>query len=397
MHHSPSSRPPRTQLKRIKLGVLANEFFDLSLGRMGGFGWAVGQLARFFRQHPEHGIDLVFLTGEVRGLSGQREIEVHQTRLILKQSSRLINIQRARAERLDALLLIDYRPNYRLLCWAMPRTPMIVWVRDPRPPEDLARISSLRIPGAEDVRPKGIVPLDCTSLGTITRAARIVGRPIAFASPEPQLRHKLAATIGVEVDEFFDLPNPIDLDPGEIRKSPRPQVIFLARLDPHKRPWIFAELARRFPDVEFLFAGRTYHSAPGVWEPRDLAANVRMLNHVDGREKVRALSSAWMLVNTAIHEGLAVSFLESLACETPLIACVDPGNVVSRFGIYAGQFDGAGMDALGPLTAAVERMLSDHEMRVGLGRAGRVWVRETHSWPRFVACFNRLLVQVGVR
>jgi glycosyltransferase involved in cell wall biosynthesis len=375
---------------------VANEFFDLSLGRMGGFGWATRQLARYFGRHPQLGIDLVFFTGELPGSAERREIVVHDTRLILKQPSALANLRLARSERVDALLLIDYRPNYRRLCWALPRTPMIVWVRDPRPPQDVAKVSSLRIPNANDVVPKGTVPLDCTSLGTIMRASGLLGRPIVFATPELQLRRKFAGTFGVEIDEVFLLPNPIDLEPGEVQKSGRPQVIFLARLDPYKRPWLFTELARRFPDVEFRIAGLAYHKGEGTWTPHDLPSNVCFLGHIDGEEKVQALSSAWILVNTSIHEGLAVSFLEALACETPLLACVDPGGIVSRFGLYAGRFDGTGLEALPALSAHMNRLLSDHRLRLQLGKAGRSWVQETHNWPNFLVSLRNLCAHVGV-
>ena|SRR5579862_4340374 len=381
-------------MKRIKLGLLANEFFDLSLGRMGGFGWAARQLARHFRDHPELGIDLVFFTGELSGAAS--ETLVHDTRLVLRGSSLLNNVQRTRSERVDALLLIDYRPNYRMVCWSLPRTPMIVWVRDPRPPEDVSKVGSLRVPGAENVAAKGTMALDCTSLGTIARASRVIGRPIAFGSPEPQLRSKLCGCIGLEVDELSFLPNPIGLQPGEVRKSHRPQVIFLARLDPYKRPWLFLELARRFPHVEFLLAGKNHFSGEGAWTLSDVPANVRVLGHIDEADKVRFLSSAWILINTSIHEGLAVSFLEALACETPLLACVNTGSVVSRFGLYAGRFDGTGMEALPALSAALEQMLSSPEALRRIGAEGRAWVEQNHNWPNFLASFNRLCSKIGL-
>ncbi len=384
-------------MKRIKLGLLANEFFDLSLGRMGGFGWAARQLARYFRNHPENGIELVFFTGELRGAPEFTETLVHETRLVLRAPSLLGDFQLTRSEKVDALLLIDYRPNYRTVCWSLPRTPMMVWVRDPRPPEDVAKVSSLRVPGAENVPAKGTLALDCTSLGTIARVSRWIGRPIAFGSPELQLKSKLSGCIGLEVDDFAFLPNPVDLRPGEVRKSSRPQVMFLARLDPYKRPWLYIELARRFPHVEFLLAGRSHFTGEGSWTLGDLPPNVRVLGHIDEAEKVRFLSSAWILINTSIHEGLAVSFLEALACETPLLACVNTGGVVSRFGLYAGRFDGTGMDALPALSAALEQMLSNPEALRRIGTEGRVWVEQTHNWPNFMASFNDLCAKVGVQ
>src|SRR5262249_45084504 len=159
------------------------------LGRVGGFGWAARQVARVFAD-PSLGVDLVYLTGELRASAGTPEPVLHGTRLILRQSA-LRDLRRARAERLDLLLLIDYRANYRWLCWALPRTPMIVWVRDPRPPDDVAAVDTLRIPGADGVRPKGTYQPDCSSLGTLVRASRWLARPLIFASPAPHLRDKL--------------------------------------------------------------------------------------------------------------------------------------------------------------------------------------------------------------
>src|SRR5262249_19834995 len=241
-------------MRRLKVGVLANEFFDLSLGRMGGFGWAARQTARLF-DDPALGIEVVYLTGELRAPPGVPETVVHGARLIFRQSA-LADVRRARAERLDLLLAIDHRPNHRRLCWALPQPPMVVWVRDPRPPDDVAKVHTLRIPGANGARPKGTFQPDCSSLGTIVRASRWLGRRVLFASPAPHLRDKLTQMIGTEVDDFAFLPNPLDLAPGPLRKSERPRVVFLGRLDPYKRPWLFAALASRFPHVEFLFAGK---------------------------------------------------------------------------------------------------------------------------------------------
>ena len=380
----------------LKLGVLANEFFDPELGRLGGFGWATRQLARLYAD-PAHGVELVFLTGELRPRSGERETRVHETRLILR-SPWGAEMRRARAERLDLLLLVDYRPNYRRVCWALPRVPKIVWVRDPRPPEDVRRVDGLRIPAQEDVKPKGTLQPDCSSLRTLARASRWLRTPLLFASPASSLRAKLEGMIGADcVRDFLPLPNPIDLASGPVRKAERPLVLFLARRDPYKRPWLFAELARRFPGVDFAMAGRQHHFGRGAWRAEGLPPNLRLLGHVDGAAKERLLGDAWVLVNTSIHEGLAVSLLEGLAWETPLLSCVDPDRVASRFGIHVGDFPGSGEAALPALEKGLSRLLGDDSLRRALGRAGRRWVEETHTRERFLAEFARLCALAGVR
>ena len=306
------------------------------------------------------------------------------------------DLRRLRAEGLDLLLMIDYRPSYRFFAGALPRTPIIVWVRDPRPPADVRKINTLRIPGADGARPQGIEEIDCTSLGAIVRASRLLRRPVLFATHAANLADKVPDTYNTTPSQILSLPNPLDLNPTGETKSERPRVIFLGRLDPIKRPWVFAELARQFPDVEFLFLGKNHFEGEGAWRPAHLPSNVQLLGHVDGAEKLRLLASSWALVNTSIHEAMAVSMLEALACETPVISCQDPASVVSRYGIYVGRFDGTGLEALPKFVEGLRRLLEDRELRSRLGREGRSWVAETHGRSQFLAAFNKVCASAGV-
>ena len=383
-------------IKRIKLGIVANEFFGREVGGAGGFGWAARQVANLFNQHPEHGVDAVFLNRTLQRDEDAVESLVHDTRMIARDATWLSDLRRLRAERFDLLLMVDYRPSYRFFAAALPRTPIVVWVRDPRTPEDMRKINTLRIPGAEAEMPQGIAEVNCKSLATIVRASRLVGRRVLFATPAPGLSAKISETYGVQPSEVFFLPNIIDLKAAQVSKSPRPSVVFLARLDPIKRPWLFVKLADQFPDVDFILMGESYFRGDGAWQPVELPANLRMLGHAGEQEKSNVLASSWALVNTAIHEGLAVSFLEALACEMPIISCQNPEDVVSRFGIYVGRWDGTGLEGLPFFSEALEKLLLDTELRAKLGKEGRAWVAETHTPKRFLQAFQELCVKAGV-
>ena len=382
--------------KKIKLGVVANEFFDLSIGRMGGFGWATRQVAKCF-QDPELGVEVVFLSREKMEIPPQEEILIHGCRLIPRHPNLFEYCRRVWAENFDLLLSIDYRPNYSPLFRILPQTPILVWVRDPRTPEDVDKIATIRIPGQEDVKPKGLWTPDCTSLGRTVTTSQWLRRPVLFGTPASFLREKVLGTYGVKNAEVALLPNIIDIEPGEITKSEKPTVVFLARLDPYKRPWLFVELARHFPEVEFIFLGKAHFEGEGAWKPEGLPENVKLMGHIIGEEKIRLLSSAWVLVNTSIHEGLAVSFQESLKCETPILSSVNPEDVVSRFGIYVGRWDGSGMESIPKFVEGLTRLLEDHDFRTRLGKEGRQWVSQIHSKSHFLEVFQQLCTKAGVQ
>ena len=388
----------KSPTKKLKLGVIANEFFDLSVGRMGGFGWATRQIAKCFSD-PELGVEVVFLSGELTADNFSPQTTIHGTKFIPRRSNSWANMLSLWKEKIDLLLAIDYRLDYRYIFKLLPTTPIIVWVQDPRLPEDIAKIQTIRIPGQEDRIPQGLGAIDCTSLAQVVKQSQWLNRPILFGTPAPFLRAKVAGTYGVENAEVLILPNIIDIEPGKVVKSIKPTVVFLARLDPYKRPWLFVELARRFPHVEFILMGKSHFQGEGAWEhsAEILPDNVGLMGHVQEKEKIQILSEAWVLINTSIHEGLAISFQEALKCETPILSSVNPENVVERFGIYVGRWDGSGMEGIPKFEAGLKKLLEDPELRTRLGKEGRQWVSQTHSKARFLEAFQQLCFRGGVQ
>jgi len=375
------------------VAILANQFGDPKAGGMGGFGWAARETARVFRAFPEAGVEPIFIHAG-RWYEGR---ELHGVRMVPRAGSRLGYHARVRAARPDLLLAVDWRPNYLRAVMALPRTPLAVWVRDPRTPADVQRLAAIRDPAAPELAPAGLEHIDCTSLARVAQLARFLRRRFALVTPEPSLAAKVEDTYGLSAEVHL-LPNPVPLPEGPFVKSPRPTVVFLGRLDPYKRPWLLVSLARAMPDVEFRAAGAPHFVGAGGWQPpAALPPNLQFLGHVDGVEKQRLLAGAWALVNTSLHEGLAVSFIEGLACETPLAAFVDTGGVVSRFGVCAGPEEGTGEAGMPRLVAALRRLLDDGALRARLGREGRRWVAATHGPERFLAGFDALCGVLGVR
>jgi glycosyltransferase involved in cell wall biosynthesis len=376
----------------MNLGIVADEFFCQEVGRMGGFGWAARQVARFFHSRPELGVHVTFYAA--RSPSPGDPARIHDTPIVICDP-RATHRGALSGCKPDLLLTIDFRTRYRTILDMFERAPILVWVRDPKPPEIQARVKSLRLL-RDRSWPQGINAPDCRSLASLT-AARLQSRvPVLFATTAPSLASAVRSAYGVtDVDCAF-LPNIVDAVDGPVTKSEKPCVIFLARLDPIKRPWLFVELARFFPAVEFLMLGQSHFHGPGSWAAVDLPPNVKLLGHVEGTRKHQAVSSAWVLVNTSIHEGLPTSFLEALARETPLLSFTNQEDVASRFGIHVPWCGGDGMRGLGELVAGLRRLLDDESLRIALGREGRRWVEGTDNGRAFLQAFDLLCARAGI-
>ncbi|HXK21838.1 MAG TPA: glycosyltransferase, partial [Myxococcota bacterium] len=370
----------------LRVGIVANEFFERASGRIGGFGWAAANAARSFRETRDANVEVVFLTGERGAAAHADETRVHDTPLLLPTRD---YAERVRRLDLDLLLLIDYRRGYRRVLDALPRVPFILWSRDPWDAGDRAALRTLRIPGAADAPPSGYErPVDA-SLREVARRARWRRRRWLVATTTPWLGSKVADAYGVTPARVHWLPNPIPPGPTS-RRAARPTVLWLGRLDAIKRPWLVVDVARRLPDVEFRMAGDAYVEGPLRWQPAELPPNVRLVGHLEGKPKEDALASAWLLLGTSIHEGLPVSFLEAFAAGLPIVSCQDPEGVVSRFGRAVVRCDGSGEDAVPDFAKAIAGLVSDTEERERLGNAAREWVAATHSRERFLLAFRAL-------
>lgn len=219
----------------------------------------------------------------------------------------------------------------------------------------------------------------------VHRAVRSADRCYAAAR---MLIEKSHAKYGLTKEPEF-LPTPVHV-PECVEKAAVPTVCFVGRWDRRKRPELFFELARAFPRVRFLAAGKSRD--PGYEALlratyRNLA-NVELLGFVDQFSSIdlsRLLSRSWILVNTAAREGLPNVFIEAAAHGCAILSALDPDKFASRFGHYAEDGDFAG---------GLTKLLEGDRWRQ-LGEAAREYVRREFSLgpviDRHIEIYSELL------
>jgi len=393
----------RLLARNITVGVVANEFFDPQVSRTGGFGMSTKMIGEFFKSHPELGVRIVFIYASPS--QSYKQSSIRRGGPFYVWGWPLITIDsdaQFKKTRFDFFLTIDYRTDYRKVLntyqgGQAAATPVIIWARDPRTRQQIFNIENIRLPAEPDLVPAGCGSALATDAGVLFNQSS--SRRIAIGVTWLQaLRDRLwEAYLIPLVGNVFSLPNILDYIEPVGTKASHPTVIFLARLDPYKRPWLMFELAKAFPHVQFLVVGRSHFEGRGSYQV-DFGQfpNVRSFQHMDGLEKARMLTEAWFLVSTSAHEGVAISYLEALKCETPLLGMVDPGGLVSEYGIFAGEFGGTGLNGLNALKRGFQHLLTNHELRARLGRAGRQHVLATHSGEHFFNAFVVLAEHVGI-
>lgn len=381
----------------LRLGVVTTELFSENLGGFGGFGFAsrlVGQVAA-----ERDDLEVTFIVARSGRWSGPQLTSVDGHRTIITGPNPRVARSTLRKLDLDLLLTIDYRSKHRSVLQALPSVPVVIWSRDPRPPRLRRFVEGTATPEGLDGLPGTRTPRLRGLRRTLLLSA-ISRRPVRFATVDPDLADRVSPAYGLPPVVVHQLPNPV-VFPDEEREpatgAQRRDVVVLGRLDPVKRPWVVVELARRMPDVSFHLIGRAHFHTDGPDWLGDVPRNVTQHGHVDGSRKLELLTSASILLNTSITEGLAVSFLEALSCHTPIVAAVDTGGVASRFGRFVGHWPGDGLDGLGAFEAAIRELLGDPDELFRLGHAGSQWVRRAHGSEQFASHLSHLAESCGVR
>jgi len=298
-----------------------------------------------------------------------------------------------RSLEVQLLISVDYRPLYRLPLLAHPRTPLLVWIQDPRPMSDVAKVNTLRLPDGSHA--EGLDAINCTNFRQIASASRFARRQLLFASPARFLKAKAVATLGVEIPEPVHLGYPVWLPsaPGPKVRQQRPSFVFLGRLDPIKRPWIFAELAKALPDYDFHFLGKAHFRSSGLHETAP--KNLFFHGHVESSEKWALLQAASGLVNCSIHEALPVSFMEALSVGTPLISCQDPDGLTTAFGSFVGFSPGDGLDLVPAFAHAIAAAAEDDAL-LERGASGQEFARTHHGQGAVIAQLKQILSQLDI-
>ena len=170
------------------------------------------------------------------------------------------------------------------------------------------------------------------------------------------------------------LPTPIEVPKRNIVKSDQPLVCFLARWDKRKKPELFFQLAKSFPEIKFIATGK----GRNIKYDRRLRIkysglkNLIMtgfINQFETDTLSKILETSWILVNTATREGLPNSFLEALAHKCVILSSVNPENVTEKFGYFVQD---------GDFQKGLKHLLGNNNWRTK-GELGQKYVMENYE------------------
>ena len=272
----------------------------------------------------------------------------------------------------DVYVSIDCMVETYIAQKVMPDRKHVIWVQDPFDWEDY------RLLGSADPNYR----ISRLKFWTATKLyERAYKRADLILTQARYYIPKIVKLYHINPDKVVYVPNPVEHVPSEssIRKSEKPTVCFLGRMDPQKRYWLFFELAKNFPEIEFIAVGKPNPLYEELY--KEVAKKYRRLKNlkiagfVNEEKKSEILSRSWILCLPSIREGLPIAFLEALAHKCALLSSVNPDNIVSKFGYWAKNDDFEnGLN-----------VLMHSNLWKAKGETGYSYIREIHNLDKVIA------------
>ncbi|MEV6841656.1 glycosyltransferase [Streptomyces sp. NPDC051133] len=196
----------------------------------------------------------------------------------------------------------------------------------------------------------------------------------------------VAEVVGPKGPPLLTLPNGVRSNCTETRGTHRREdleVIFLARLHPHKRPEAFVEMAelvhQKVPDARFTLYGPDGGSLPSVLSliaGKGLEEIVGYGGGLTHAEALRAQARASIYVLPSESESFGMAVLEALSVGTPVV-CTDGCRIADELARRGAAVVTDGSPQA--MADAVCELLTDAEKRGAIAEAGTRAVEESFS------------------
>jgi glycosyltransferase involved in cell wall biosynthesis len=313
----------------VRVCLISVEIF--AWGKYGGFGRATRTIGK---ELAERGHEVFAV---VPRREGQGPVEKLDGMTVLSFPQKSWTASTALLRQADAQIYHSCEPS--LGTWlaqrALPDRVHVVTCRDPRDWEDWK--TEFMLPSRSRLR---VVANYVYENGPFVRRgvqrADVVYTAAKCLIPKAQSMYRLSRP------PIF-LPTPIPI-PVSVTKAARATVCFVGRLDRRKRPELFLDLARQFPEVRFICVGASNDSE---WDAQLHSRyggqpNLEMRGFVDqfkGDELSRILGESWIIMNTSAREGLPNSMLEAAAHRCAVLSSVNPDDFATQFGVHVQDDD----------------------------------------------------------
>lgn len=385
-------------MKKIKIGLLVEEFFDKDLGGYGGYGMLARNYIARYLSNEEFEVEVII------GKNNSRESKVLERDGIKIHyiprgfSYKYDFFYRRKMEKFfsenkfDIYLSIEM-PKIALEIFRVEKDKkLILWLQDPRPQKDWEEIKSLEISSEYESNLNYYKKIEKENIKILEKLYK--ENRLKVITQGKFLIEKARDLYKIPKDlEITYVPNPVEIQEKFDISKKKNSIIFLGRLDAVKRPWLYFEIAKKLPEYIFYVCGQSHEKTimdPIIKKYSDIK-NLKFLGHVTGVKKDEILSETKILVNTSIHEAIPVSFLEAISYGAKIVSCQNPDDITKNNGYYTGVILGEGYDSVDKFKYGIEKCMleyNEEEIKNSIEE-----ISNNHSIGKFITNMKELILE----
>lgn len=374
-------------MKKIKVGLLVEEFYDKDLGGYGGYGMIAREYIAKYIPNTEIEIEIIIGSNIKKEEKTLIRDGIKINYLPKNWSSKfdidfiyLFMIKKFfQTKKFDIYLSIEMSKIAYEVMKREKNKKLILWIQDPRPKYDWEEIKS--VPRSNEYE---------SYVNYYSKWENKIQRLLEKLKKENRLKlisqgyfliNKAKDLYKLSSDTKIDyFPNPVEINNNFDIKEKKNSVIFLGRLTAVKRPWIYFELAKKNPKYTFYVCGQG-DEIDDIIKKYENIKNLKFMGHVSGDVKDKLLRESKVLVNTSIHEAIPVSFLEAISYGCKVLSCQNPDDITKNHGYFTGTILGDGSDCIDQFEKGLEVCIKNYKEEELLD--GIDQLKDNHSIEKF--------------
>jgi glycosyltransferase involved in cell wall biosynthesis len=189
---------------------------------------------------------------------------------------------------------------------------------------------------------------------------------------------------GKVIKNFFPLPKII-----KKKKPSSVKILWTGRMRKEKRPDLYLNLAKSFPDFKFLMIGGPSSVHPEFYDEIKESAkkvkNLDFIGFVPHNQMEKYYTESMLLINTSSNEGFPNTFLEAWGYCIPVVSLgFDPDEIIckNKLGFHSKTFD--------QLIEDIKTLIKNDQLRAEIGANAKIYIENEHNVTKLANEYEQL-------
>ncbi|WP_315119230.1 glycosyltransferase [uncultured Clostridium sp.] len=154
----------------------------------------------------------------------------------------------------------------------------------------------------------------------------------------------------------------------------------VGRMCYQKNPLLFNEVAKKFPQCNFIWIG------DGELKGELTSENIKITGWMDRKEVIREVLNFDIFIMTSLWEGLPIALLEAMYLKKPIVA----NNVIGNNNVVFNDYNGFLCNNLNDFVNSIDKLINDTNLINEISSNSKKYILENHLLKDMICNYKNL-------